>query len=228
MRFRRLPTLIGLLAGISGMVGIAAAQGGYKLVAGKATPPAAIKAGLKPLISDAAFTLTNAEGKLVARIWPAKAIAAGKVPITQGPGTVADQLTQGAFMGVIELAVNATDAKEQPVKAGVYAMRYLTQPDDGNHLGTTDFSDFAVLFSMKVDPGAPVAGRQALIDAAFNSIGHPRVFPLHPAKATQATPGLGRDANGHLVAYLTLTAKTKTGKTAAFKVGLLPGLLRVK
>lgn len=225
----RFAALFGLMAAGAVAAQVAVAQGGYKAAEVKATLPEGVKASLKPLVQAyTAVRLTDADGKPVATIWRAQAVVATKVPVTQGPGVVLGQIPQGAFMGVIQLHRDATDAKEQPAKAGVYVMRYLHQPDDGNHLGTTDFADFAVLFSMKVDPGTPVAKRDDLIDAALASIGHPRVFSFQPAGKDQKTPGLGKDSQGHLVLFTTMTAKTKAGQTGAFKFGLLPGLIRAK
>lgn len=117
--------------------------------------------------------------------------------------------TPGQLVGVLSVPRRAglTDFKGHEIEAGVYTLRYGQQPMDGNHIGTSDTSDFllAVPVADDEDP-APIADIESLFQRSAGASGttHPAVFSLLPAEP-EAEPGLANDAE-HEFWILSLTA----------------------
>lgn len=102
-----------------------------------------------------------------------------------------------ALLGVVSLSATGRDYRDDDVPPGIYTMRYLPQPQDGNHLGTAEFPSFALLVSPKLD-AKPDSFTEAkpLVRASgkANPTDHPLVLSLRPASVagsefpTLATP----------------------------------------
>ena len=89
----------------------------------------------------------------------------------------------GALLGVVRLSDQWRDYKNTPVKAGVYCLRYATQPADGDHTGSTFYRDFLLLLPAATDqnPEAQLTLGQ-LVDLSRKASGttHPAVMGLFP------------------------------------------------
>ena len=61
--------------------------------------------------------------------------------------------TSGQLIGVLRVSKKAsfTDFRGQELKAGVYTLRYGQQPEDGNHIGTSEVYDFLLALPAKID-----------------------------------------------------------------------------
>ena len=59
----------------------------------------------------------------------------------------------GQLIGALRVSgkTEFTDFRGQPVKAGVYTLRYGQQPQDGNHIGTSELSDFLLAIPATTD-----------------------------------------------------------------------------
>jgi len=225
---RRLAPLIPFLFAAL-VASLAGAQAGYKVEASNVPLDGDTKESLRPLVVESGgVTLTKGEGGVVGVFWPVKAVAARQTPVASGDGKALNGIPEGSLLGVLRLRMNGLDAKELPIQSGIYAVRYLIQPNDGNHLGTSQFPDFAALCRMNLDPGGAVADRQELIDIAIGDSGHPSVFFLQPAPEGQSVPSLGRSEMGQLVLYVGINARAPNGDEAEFKIGFVPNGIRAE
>ena len=126
-------------------------------------------------------------------------------------------------MGVLQ--VNGkdgyTDFRGQELKAGVYTLRYGQQPEDGNHVGTSDLADFllALPAKMDVDP-KPIFGFDELSMRSAKSAGatHPAIFSMLPSEKPIKVASVTHD-DDHDFWILNVQAAAKT-KTKAAKVNL--------
>jgi len=96
-------------------------------------------------------------------------------------------LTPGGFVGVlrVEEGTEFTDFREQVLPPGLYTLRYGQQPQDGNHIGTSDLADFLMALPAKED-AAPETSDDldevvALATEAAGST-HPAILALKPAE----------------------------------------------
>ena len=104
-------------------------------------------------------------------------------------------LAQGQLVGVLEVLKKSefTDFRGQEVAVGVYTLRYGQQPVDGNHVGTSDLSDFllAIPAQSDTDPVTP-ASAQDLFKLSAKTAGsnHPAIYSLLPPKPDDNPPSL--------------------------------------
>lgn len=121
----------------------------------------------------------------------------------------------GQLLGAIRIPEKSqfTDFRGQEIAAGVYTLRYGQQPQDGNHIGTSETSDFLLALPAKIDkdPKA-VAGPDQLSEASAKSVSstHPAIFSMLPVEKPSDKPVLTHDENNeHWIISLTVEAKEK-------------------
>ena len=94
------------------------------------------------------------------------------------------QLAPGTLIATLELVAPWTDARGTGIAAGKYAVRYALRPNDGNHMGVSDYRDFLVLIPLSDDPGAGAKpDHEELMALGKRTTGgrHPAVMGLAPA-----------------------------------------------
>jgi hypothetical protein len=100
--------------------------------------------------------------------------------------------TPGQLIGIVSVPRRAglVDFKGHEIEDGVYTLRYGQQPMDGNHIGTSETSDFllAVPVADDADP-EPIASQDDLFDksAAASGTTHPAIFSLLSAGDAEIT-----------------------------------------
>ncbi len=97
--------------------------------------------------------------------------------------TVKYPFTAGQLVGVLEVkSEEFSDFRGQPVKEGVYTLRYGLQPQDGNHVGTSETSDFllAIPAASDTDPAPIKVPNLMKRSAKATGSNHPAIFSLLP------------------------------------------------
>lgn len=110
------------------------------------------------------------------------------VPVKAGfkpTGVVNYPFQSGELVGAIRFPekAEAGDFRGQMVPSGTYTLRYGQQPNDGNHLGTSDVRDFLLICSPKDDADPKrVETTTALFKLSAKSINttHPAIFQMLP------------------------------------------------
>ena len=106
--------------------------------------------------------------------------------------------TSGQLIGVLRISKKAsfTDIRGQELKAGVYTLRYGIQPEDGNHIGTSEVYDFLLALPAKTDKDPkPLNLRDELHQRSAKSAGstHPAIFSLLPVEKKAEAASLSHD-----------------------------------
>jgi len=120
--------------------------------------------GLSPEISGAlsetGLVVKRDGSRVVCEIWLAKSLAVkeGFTPSS----SLLYPLEPGQLIGVIRYPRKAEDFRGQEIPRGVYTIRFALQPEDGNHVGTSDTRDFLLL--------APAADDQQLAPPDVESL----------------------------------------------------------
>jgi hypothetical protein len=112
----------------------------------------------------------------------------------------------GQLVGAIRFPDSSkpSDFRGQALKPGTYVLRYGLQPDDGNHLGTSEIRDFLVGCPPRtdVDPKR-IEDIQKLFKLSGGASGttHPAIFLLYPpaAKPFDAPAARHDDARHFLI-----------------------------
>ena len=175
----RMLTILTLLA-LCCQASIAAAADEYRVEALEAAPPAD---ELSPAVAgrlSKGFKVVTAQGRTLCEVWPTKSwqVAAGFEP----SGAINYPLELGELVGAIRFARNGGDFRGQKIRKGIYTMRYGLQPQDGNHVGTSDTRDFVVLVPAADDTDPKPLMKEQLFKESTNASGtaHPAILSLLP------------------------------------------------
>ena len=136
------------------------------------------------------------------------------IPVDSKPASPAKGLkvvSPTALLGVVAIHRNQRDYRDCEIHAGVYTMRLGMQPQDGNHLGTADYSTFAILLPAKDDTEVDgLDGHDDLVGASAeeSATGHPMILSLRPSSCGEGdAPRLTEPASDHKAICLNLSAK---------------------
>jgi hypothetical protein len=171
----------------------------YSVEAIDAPPPDDVQAEIAEKLSSSGFKVVSGQGRVLCEVWPAKAWPA--VEDFKPTGAVNYPFKVGELLGTIRFARNGADFRGQKIRKGTYTMRYGLQPEDGNHVGTSDTRDFVVLLPAADDATAAPLEKEALFEKSSKATGtpHPAVFSLLPAdKNAKELPRMVRDENTDL------------------------------
>lgn len=127
----------------------------------------------------------------------------------------------GELVGVLRYKSKATDFRGQEIPAGVYTVRYALQPEDGNHVGTSDTRDFLLLLPIESDTAAAPIGEEQLFKLSSEVVGttHPAMLALLRANSTAETiPVIEHNEERELFSLLFKGTAETGGKTAEIPV----------
>jgi hypothetical protein len=176
---------------------VLAAEPAYKL-----EPVAVAPAGLSPEIvaklAPHGARMSDAKGP-VCEVWLARSI-----PVKAGfkaSLSVHYPFQPGELIGALRVPDGRKfkDFRGQDVPAGSYTLRYGQQPEDGNHVGTSELADFLLALPAKldVDPARPSIEVLAQRSAKSAGATHPAIYSLLPPKAAAQEAKLVHEADKH-------------------------------
>jgi hypothetical protein len=140
------------------------------------TPPAELNASIGGLLNPEGTKISK-DAKPLAEIWLRKDLPKGS-PVSENNLTMPN-VPHGALLGVIRFDQQHADRRGQPVKPGLYTMRYSYFPENGNHQGAAPQRDFLLLTPLSGDTdGAALPNFEALMVMSRKASGtpHPSVF----------------------------------------------------
>lgn len=151
--------------------------------------PEGLSPAIEKLLDPKGYQITG-DDEPVIEMWLLKSLAVK--PKFKPNFTQMYPFTPGQLIGAIRVAedVEYADFRGQAIKAGVYTLRYGLQPMDGNHVGTSETSDFLLALPAKHDMKPEVIkGFDELSERSAKSAGstHPAIFSLlDPKKVKKA------------------------------------------
>jgi hypothetical protein len=174
----------------------------------EATVTEAVRAALEPK----GVRVINDGGKTVCELWFSKEIPTIKNEI---PGASFGQISEGAFIGVINFPSNISDFRGQGIKAGFYTLRFALILQDGNHLGVSPARDFFLLCPAgeDKDPSAQLKTEDLFkLSRRASGTGHPTVWFVGQATSDKDLPKVVKNEHGHVI--LETKISTKSGPLA--------------
>lgn len=135
------------------------------------------------------------------------------IPLKSKPASVAKSLEsvdEITFLGVAAVGKGQRDYKDNEIIPGIYTVRFGLQPQDGDHMGTSDYPYFAVLVPAKADGDVnAIKTYRAMVRASAKATtaGHPAVLSLRPVSEEGTTPALTTPAAEHKAVRLQLPGK---------------------
>src|ERR1700730_5050269 len=155
-------------------------------------PPQDLSAAVRDVLASEALRVTGTSG-VQCDLWLRQA-----VPVAAGAKQDQEiafwQIAEGTLIGAIRFPDNVLDYRGQPIRAGVYTLRYALIPDDGNHLGVAPPQrDFLLLGPAGDDTSPNTFTRDETLDMSrkVTHTRHPTIWSLAPSKANPAAlPGI--------------------------------------
>jgi hypothetical protein len=177
-------------------------------------PPAQLDPAIRANLQSKAVQLLNGDKPVYEFWW------CSEVPLQAKPASLLkalDSLGQAELIGAVQVHGDQRDYRDDELRAGVYTMRFAFQPQDGNHLGTSEFSYFAVLTPAKLDTKPDgIANYKALVKASSKETAteHPLILSLRPASSDVGElPKLNEPAPEHKSVRVKVGAKVGGEKT---------------
>lgn len=188
----RFYSLLGLVA--LGCLASGALADEYTLVPLDAPPPAdAAPAAIAEQLAGAGFKVMRGATRTVCEIWPVKqwTVKADFSPTI----SMLYPLQMGQLLGVIRFPRSYEDFRGQTIESGVYTLRFALQPEDGNHVGTSDTRDFVLLLPAADDTDPATLDYDKLISLSQKAAGttHPAMMSLLAADGPEPPPAIDHD-----------------------------------
>jgi hypothetical protein len=132
------------------------AQGTYKIQATQGLPGGDVSQAIQNSVQPQGESLLDSSGKVLCEVWLRKALTPAPSPDTAG-NVLYGKIDQGSLVGVIHFPDATKDFRGQAIKAGYYTLRYELVPEDGNHMGVSQYRDFLLLVPAAKDTDATKA-----------------------------------------------------------------------
>lgn len=193
---------------------LAAAEPSHKLAAVKGAPDG-LSEKIAGLLNPAGQRVMGPDGP-VADVWLAKPLAVKEK--FSATFNVKYPFTPGQIVGALRVPEKSkfTDFRGQQIKPGVYTLRYGQQPEDGNHIGTSELADFLLAVPAKTDTDPKPIGdfdKLSMMSAKAAGTTHPAIFSLLPAEKKPEKPGLAHNEDREFwILEITAEGKAKDKK----------------
>lgn len=201
----------------------AAAQGKakkYSIKTADAAPPKDLSADVRKLLSDKCVQVKDAKGKTILEVWFRKEVPVKATEAQVKNGLTYKEVPLSTVLGAVRVAKTFTDYRNQAVKAGTYTLRFAQQPQDGDHMGTAPYSEFALVSPAKEDKKPELMEAKELNELSAKTIdGHPSMMLLFPGTGAAKEPKLTTKEGGHWVILVELPAAAGKSK-AKLQLGL--------
>ena len=161
----------------------------------------------------------------VCDVWWLKSLSA--VPSTSSePDILYGSLQPGVLVGLLRfVSSSAEDTRDQKLKPGLYTMRYALIPQDGNHMGVSEYRDFVLLSPLSADTELDkVLSFDDLVNLSrkASGTGHPAVIGLAPPNpAYKKLPALVQDDQGNCSLQVDLRENPTSGAAQDVKLAIL-------
>ena len=192
----------------------ALAQGDYKAEAAGAPASPELPKALQDALQTTGVRLVHAQGAAVCALWLRKSI-----PTRQDAGGSGDVLYKGlatgTLVGVVEFPKGGSDFRGQSIKGGFYTLRYALIPQDGNHMGVSQYRDFLLLGPLAQDKDID---KQLSLEEVVklsrqaSGTGHPSVLSLGPPAGANSFPAVFKDDQGHWLVLVKASGKSAGGE----------------
>lgn len=149
-------------------------------------PPKELDGSIRATLQSKAIQLLDGD-KPVYEFWFRSEIPLPTKPAA--PAKALDAVKQATLLGAVSVPKALRDYRDNELAAGIYTMRFVLQPHDGNHLGTAEFAYFVALIPAKLDSKPDgLADYKSTVKASSKetSTDHPVILSLRPAASDQS------------------------------------------
>ena len=179
----------------------------YKVEAIPSSPPD-LPSAYAAVVQKQGYRVNGPSGAWI-EVWPRTTLPAG--PKSTEEAVAFPTIPQGALLAVVRFPAAGADRRGQPIKPGVYTLRYSMYPVNGDHQGVAPQRDFGLLTPIAddKDPAATPAF-EPLVGMSRKASGTP-----HPAVLSIETPPGG-------AAFPSVNQEGEKDWSLSFKIGDTP------
>jgi hypothetical protein len=148
-------------------------------------PPSDLAPAVVSALNSTGTKISRADGTAVMQIWWRKSAPSGSK--SSGDSIALPTIPVGTFLGVIKLEGKGEDRRGQSLAAGVYTLRYVLMPSNGDHLGAAPQRDFAAIVPAAddKDPGStPDLDTAVKMSTKASGTAHPAVLSMSSGSGT--------------------------------------------
>ena len=167
----------------------------------KVAPPDALAPAVRKLLDEQALVVRDGDAELLA-VWFRTEIPAKATAEQIKNGLTYREIPEGALVGAIRFPEKFTDFRKQEIAAGVYTLRFMVQPDIGDHTGTAPHADFCLMCQAAKDktPDDMEPKKVIEVSSLVNEGRHPAVLLLWPNNGKDMGVQIVKKDNGVQVA----------------------------
>ena len=188
--------------------------------------PSTVSAPLSALLENQGWQIISDDGKVLLNIWLRKEVKGSSKPAGPKGNILFPFLSEGEFLGVVEVVGHVGDYRDQQISPGVFTFRYGVQPINGDHLGASPYRDFGLLIPAKTDQKPELLVRKNLEHASAEAAGtsHPAIMMfLAPEAGGKAGQVVRDDANDRNSVILPLNILSGSEKSAVMIQWIVTG-----
>jgi hypothetical protein len=176
----RLPRSFSIASFLLLVSSTALSQETYKVEVWKEPPPAALSSAVRGVLETEGYRVLDGKGNPFVEIWLRKGVPASEKPSAPKGPVQFPFLSEGELLGALKFSAEGHDFRDQTIAKGIYTLRYGLQPQNGDHNGTSEFRDFALLLPAGKDSALAAIPKKPLEERSAESAGtsHPAVFML--------------------------------------------------
>ncbi len=198
----------------------------YKVVSSAGAPSGKVPAAVASALNPQGMKFEDGQGHVVAEIWLAKTLPVASNP-SSSPDILYGSLAPGTFVGVLEFPAQGSDYRGQSIKAGYYTLRYEWIPEDGNHMGVSQYRDFLLLLPATKDtnPSQVMPFKETVrLSRLTTGTGHPGVLMMDRARnSLKSLPAAFQDGSQNWAIQADASIGGKTTPLAFVLVGQYQG-----
>jgi phosphopantetheinyl transferase (holo-ACP synthase) len=167
----------------------------------KAEPPKELAEDVRKLLEPTAVQFLGEKGNVLAEVWFRKEVPAKATDEQIKNGLTYQEVEQTTLLGAVKLHEESADYRKQKLKAGVYTLRLLNQPMDGDHMGTAPYNEFCLLCPAAEDKKPELLEVEKMHELSAKSVGrkHPGMMLLFPNKTPPEAPTVEAKPKDHFV-----------------------------
>jgi hypothetical protein len=167
------------------LTAVAALAEEYDVERLESPPPESVAPAIADRLATTGYKVTSGK-RTVCELWPASEWTVATD--FKSSGSVIYPFEMGQLIGVVRYPRKGGDFRGREIPKGVYTLRYALQPQDGNHVGTSDTRDFLLLLSAADDTEVEPVEKPRLFKLSAKTSGttHPAMLSL---LAPAAEPG---------------------------------------
>jgi hypothetical protein len=149
------------------------------------SPPSDLAPAVASALDSNGTKISKADGSAVMEIWFRKTAPSG--PKSSGDSIALPSISVGTFLGVVKLETKGEDRRGQSLQPGVYTLRYVLMPSNGDHLGAAPQRDFGALVPAADDKdpnSTPDLEATVKMSTKASGTAHPAVLSLNSGSGT--------------------------------------------